>query len=152
MISILKWSTALINYCAPAFAMAASTSRFEAFALQKNALPVGNAWRSALSRQFINMRGSSLSTTPNAMCAAIATRSAQLVPLKSLSMIPKIRPSISMLNQAESGRALFQKAAQSQVLPRKLTRDLRWTWFLYSNPTSLSIREVSNESNFFCTE
>ena len=40
------------------------------------------------------MMSSLLSTTPNAMRAAIATRSAQLVPLKSLSMTPKIRPSI----------------------------------------------------------
>ena len=58
MISILKWSTAPINYCAPAFALAASTSLLEAFALQKIALPAWNAWKGALSRQFINMMSS----------------------------------------------------------------------------------------------
>jgi len=59
-----------------------------------NAFPAGNAWKGALSRQLINKMSSLLSTTPNAMCAAIATRFAQLVPLKSLLMTLKIRPSI----------------------------------------------------------
>ena len=84
-ISILKWRTAPINCCVPAFALAANTSRLEVFALQKNALPAGNARKGALSRQFINMMRSLLSTTPNVMCAAIVTRSAHPMPLKSLS-------------------------------------------------------------------
>lgn len=77
------------SYCAPAFALAESTSRLRVFALQKNAFPAGNAWKSALSRQFINRMSGISSSMPNAMCAAIATRSVPKVPLRSLLMTPK---------------------------------------------------------------
>jgi hypothetical protein len=75
--------------------LAVSTSRLEVSALLKNAFPAGNARKGALSRQFTNMMSSLLSITPNAMYAAIATRSAHPVPLKSLSMTPKIKPELT---------------------------------------------------------
>ena len=83
-ISIMKLSTGPIKCCVPTFVLVTCKFRLEVFALQKNALPAGNAGKGALSRQFINRMNSLLSTTPNAMFAAIATRFAQLVPLKSL--------------------------------------------------------------------
>jgi hypothetical protein len=104
MISILKWSTAPINCYALAFATAVNTYRLEVFALQKNALPAENARKGALSRQFTNMMSSLLLTITNAMCAAIAIRSAQRVPLKLLSMTPKIR----LFIKVEKRRLVFR--------------------------------------------
>jgi hypothetical protein len=94
MISILKWNTARINCFAPGFVLAANRSPSEGFALLKNALLVVIVGKGALLRQFINKMNSLLSITLNVMYAVIAILSAQPVQLKSLSMIPRIRPSI----------------------------------------------------------
>ena len=125
---ILKWNTAPINYCVPGFPLAASISRSEVFALQRNALLVGNAGKGALSRQLTNMMISLLSITPDAMCAAIATSLAHLMPLKSLLTTHQNRLPVSGTYDLKS-TAKFQSFTmqhRSGVLKNIRSRHFIW--------------------------